>query len=217
MKLVSLTKGEAGKPGAKIFMLASARGSNGKTFTAVNLATFLSKSHYKTLLVDLDLRRPSVRGYFPMQDWTGAIDDLVENTDEASFSKAITEVSPQLGIAVGAGTVKEPTEFLESQQMEAFLKTQKEKYDFIILDLPPTLGVVDAMMIAPMVDHIIFVAEHRGTHRADVDLARSILSEVHTPKMLAVINFVHREYTYYDTIRYYSHNQGHTDKKSGVA
>jgi len=199
MKVVALAKARD-EGGAKVLMMASARGSNGKTFTAVNLAVSLSKSQYKTLLVDLDLRRPAVRDYFPYQKWTGTIDVLGEKSEK---SELITEVNPFLGVAVGQGSVKEPTELLDSKLVEGFLAAQKKDHDYIIIDLPPILGVVDAMMVAPLVDHIIFITEHRKTHRADVDLAATILNEVHHTKILAVINFVHREYTYYETIRYY--------------
>ncbi|MBK9295053.1 MAG: AAA family ATPase [Oligoflexia bacterium] len=208
LKLEKLILNKPEKPATKnatVLMMTSPRGGNGKTFTAVNLSNVLAKGQYKTLLVDLDLRNPSVRDYYPNAKKDVTIDNLILNPAKIDKSKIVNNIGTNLDVAFGYGNVTNPAEKLDSSVVHNFIEQFRKEYDYIIIDAPPALGVIDSQMIIPNVDMVIFVTEHRRTHREDVHLAVHMLKDNHQKPLLAVINFVHREFTYYDTLRYYEY------------
>jgi succinoglycan biosynthesis transport protein ExoP len=218
MKLIAspqLTKDENSEK-AKAILMTSARGGNGKTFTAVNLATTLANGQYKVLLIDLDLRNPSVHTYYPNLKIKYFIDDILIHDGLLEKNKNIvTEISPNLHIIFGKGAVSNPAESLDSQRIKSMIESKMKDYDFVIFDMPPVLGLIDSLLIAPVADAIIFVAEHRKTYIDDLALAKKLLDEVTDLKMFAIINFVHREFTYYDNLRYYQYRGRMRNKTDG--
>jgi len=207
MKLIGIEKSlrPTSVKSATVFLMTSARGGNGKTFTAVNTAMTLSKAGYRTLLIDLDFRNPSVRDYYAELEKSGLIDNLALGKSNEKYEHTSTRINQHLEIAFGLGGVPDPAEILDSNIISEYLKYQRTQYDYIIVDAPPILGVIDSQLIAPFIDLIIFVIEHRKTHREDISLAVHMLKEIYSRPILAVINFVHREFTYYDTLRYYEY------------
>lgn len=199
MRLSTHVKHKPGMP-APIILVTSPRSGNGKTFTSVNLATTLSKAKLKTLLIDMDLRKPSTQKYFDAPERT--IEGLAADPNLADYSRITTTVNPYLDVIFGTHHIMHPPEFLETLTVPNFLAEMRKKYDFIIIDSAPILGIIDSSILARMVDHVLFVVEHRKTLREDLAMALHTLREVHHKPLLSILNCVHKEFGYYDN-KYY--------------
>ncbi len=141
--------------GIKVVMVTSAVPADGKTMTAVNLAYMLSASYKRrVLLVDADLRRPSI----------GVVDGAVRTPGlsealRAPGEKPITviELTPTLTLLPGGAADSDPTSGLTSPRMRLILEEAAERFDWVILDVPPLAPVSDASLLAEMVDGALFV------------------------------------------------------------
>jgi len=199
MRLSAYTKHKPGQE-ATLILVTSPRTANGKTFTSVNLATTLSKSKLKTLLIDMDLRKPSTQKYF--EPSSKSIEALARNTKNPDYSQIITPISPHLDVLFGTHHITHPPDFLETDVVPNMFAELKKQYDFIIIDSAPILGIIDSSIVAKMVDHVLFVVEHRKTLREDLMMALNTLREVHHKPLLSVLNCVNKEFGYYDN-KYY--------------
>ncbi|MEQ1876030.1 MAG: AAA family ATPase [Bdellovibrionia bacterium] len=199
MRLASHVKHRPGQP-APVLLVTSPRSGNGKTFTSVNLAMTLAKAKMKTLLVDMDLRKPSCQKYFDQVETT--IEGLAKDPKLKDFGKITTTINPYLDVVFGTHHIIHPPEFLEGESVPTFLSEMRQKYDFIIIDSAPILGIIDSSIMAKMVDHVLFVVEHRKTLREDLAMALHTLREVHHKPLLSILNCVHKEFGYYDN-KYY--------------
>ncbi len=180
----------------------------GKSTTSSNLAITLAQTGKKVLLIDADMRRPSIHRTFRVEKEPGLTNLL--------FGKATEEDTIQhtfinnLDI-IGSGKIPpNPSEILGSQQMRDFLNAQKEKYDMIIYDSPPILAVTDPAVISTLVDGVIMVVSAANT-RLDAFQESIELIEGVSGKILGIVlnNFDHQKayggyYGYYRS-RYYTY------------
>ena len=140
--------------------ITSAGPGQGKSLTSINLAISLAKStHHTVLLVDLDLRRPSIHQYFGYEPDKGIYDCLTEDLpiSEILFNPGIE----RLVIAPGKQSIYNSSEILASPKMSALVNEVKNRYRsrYIIFDLPPVLATDDAMAFSPFVDAMLLVVE----------------------------------------------------------
>lgn len=134
--------------------------NHGKSLTAINFAISLAKSsHHSVLLVDLDLRKPSVHRYFGYEPTQGIYDVL---TKDVPFENILFNPSiERLVIAPGGESIYNSSEVLASPNMARFVNELKHRYKsrYVIFDLPPVLATDDAMAFAPHVDAMLLVVE----------------------------------------------------------
>lgn len=138
--------------------------SEGKSLVASNLAIVTAQTGLRTLLVDADLRRPSVHKAFQLQSPVGLSAYLLEkvgNIDEIAHS---TEV-PNLDVVCCGAIPSQPSELIGSRRMAQFLKEVRAKYDRVILDCPPVSAVADPLVVASMSDGIVFVSKFNKIRR----------------------------------------------------
>jgi exopolysaccharide/PEP-CTERM locus tyrosine autokinase len=186
-------------------MVTGPQPNEGKTLTAINLAISLSHEVDKTvLLVDADLRYPSVHKYFGFPTGPGLVDYLAGNA-------AIPEllVHPQgldkLIIMPGGRAVAGAAELIGSPMMGKLVKELKHFYPdrYVIFDLPPVLSYADPLAFAPFVDGIIIVVEMGKTAREDIQKAVELFKGF--PILGLVLNKVDNRdrecyyYCYYDS------------------
>ena len=150
---------------------------DGKTLTAINLALSLAQELDKTvLLVDANLRDPSVHKYFGFVPEAGLSDHLVSNTpvDRILVNPGIDHFV----ILPGGRPIPNSTEMLGSQRMVRLVQELKERYPsrIVIFDLPPILSVADAVAFAPYVDAAVMVARENATKREELRRAASMLA-----------------------------------------
>lgn len=156
--------------------LVSASGNEGKTFMAVNFAVSVAMEFDQTaLLVDADLRNPSVHEYFGLPGAPGLSNFLVNHTplDHLLVNPGIE----RLVILPAGAPQANSAELLGSTQMAALVADIKSRYSdrIVVFDLPPVLKAADALAFAPLVDAFVLVAADGKTARDDLRRTRQLL------------------------------------------
>lgn len=146
----------AQKQGKKpcIIMVTSPNQREGKSLVASNLAYSLAKFDYKTLLVDMDVRRPALHRYFRLSNEIGSSDILYS---DSALKEVIQQTDlPNLSVIV-SGSISVPFKgmLLPEEKTKKILAQFKGEYDYVILDTPAFLGPADGIMLLPIVDWIL--------------------------------------------------------------
>jgi capsular exopolysaccharide synthesis family protein len=145
----------------KTLLMTSATSREGKSTTAMNLAAAYSNLG-KTLLLEVDLRQPSMAKTLNIKNTMG-LTDLIAGSikyDDPSFYK---DNNDQLTVITCGTLVRDPIELLSSEKFEQTLKLLEEHFEYIILDGPPTLPVSDSCILANKVDGVIFMVKAEDT------------------------------------------------------
>lgn len=157
-------------------VVTSAGAGEGKTTTAQNLAIALAQSGLRVCLVDADLRKPRITDNLGLDGTVGLTDVLAQ---EYSLEQVLLPWHRALLTVLPAGTSpSDPASLLGSQQMSALLDDLSGRYDFVILDTPPTLPVSDAGILAGMTDGALLVVRHGQTRKDHVLSAERALTAV---------------------------------------
>jgi polysaccharide biosynthesis transport protein len=186
-------------------LLTSALPGEGKTSLAASLAVFAVQIGHRTLLVDLDLRRPAVAREFGAKPET---DILAVLAGTVCFEDAIVQ-DPDTGVdllAAGADHAN-PITLLTSKRLMAVLHQARERYDFVIIDTPPVLGLPDVKALSAAADAIVFVVQWDRTKRDAAAAALKQLADMAGKVCGVVLNQVdmkkHASYAYEDAAQYY--------------
>ena len=166
-----------GRPPVKTVLVTSAGRGEGKTTTAANLAAALAQLGKEVVLISGDLRHPRVHTLFGVDNGRGLGQVL---TREIPLSEALSDSPIQHLRVLPSGPVTgilEPVELLQSNRMLEIL-VQCSAADFVLIDGAPILGIADSLVLAEMVDGIIFVADAQKGNRAAVSQARDQLRQV---------------------------------------
>lgn len=159
-------------------MVTSSLSWEGKTLTAMNLAVTLAQEYdYTVLLVDADLRRPSLHGYFNIKPEFGLADCL---TDEIDLGGALIKTGiGKLSFLPAGKKVSNPVELLSSQRMKELIVEMKARYPdrYIIIDTPPLLPFAETHAISCMVDGVLFVVKEGKTSLQSVSDSLGILQQ----------------------------------------
>ena len=194
----SLLLSSLGAP-PKVIMVTSARPQEGKTTTAINSAIVLAQKGVRVLLVDADLRRPSVHKTLGMGPRSGLSNVLTGN---ATLEQAIatSPILPNLFILAAGSPPPNPAELLASSNMKDVLGELRQQFDHVVIDTPPTLSVTDAVVLSPRVDAIILVIRSGQTTKQALRRARDILMQVNahvTGVLLNAVDLTSPDYYYY--------------------
>jgi capsular exopolysaccharide synthesis family protein len=152
----------------------------GKTLTAINLAISLAAEFDQTaLLVDADLRRPSVMGYFGLAPEPGLSEYLMWNTPIEDV--LINPGVPGFVLLPGGKPLVNSAEALGWHKMTDLVRELKERYPsrVVLFDLPPLLHTADVLAFAPAIDAVLLVVEEGQTTHADVKRAAELLTRTH--------------------------------------
>ncbi|MFT7260881.1 MAG: succinoglycan biosynthesis transport protein ExoP [Glaciecola sp.] len=186
----------------KTLLITSAKGSEGKSTVAMNLAVALSQLG-KTLLLEVDLRKPSLATNMKIKNKLG-LTDLIGGT-VTSTNDVLYKVNDDKLSVIACGTVaRNPLELLSSKKFENLFESFKNDFDYIIMDGPPTLPVSDSCMLANKVDGVIFVVKAKDTNIKDAKEAISRLRKLNANMVGAVLTMAEpREMSSYGD-HYYS-------------
>ena len=161
-----------GRRGYKSFVVSSTGANEGKTTVAVNLSLALAQNGYSVLLVDADLRKPSVLKNLGISNLSGnGIADVVNGAKNSSDAIKYIE-KYKMFVLAGDESITDPTEMLSNAKTGEFIAAAREKFDYIIIDTPPIGIVADAAICAKYTDSSIFVI------REDVFTVPAILEAV---------------------------------------
>lgn len=147
-------------------MITSSVLSEGKSFVAVNLATVLAQTNKKVLLVDADLRKPTLHSILNLENEEGLTSLLLEETLDADEVIQFDSASNLHFLPTGP-LPSNPSELLMSTQMQLLMKRLKWRYDFIIYDTPPA-SVTDSSVLASDTDGVLLVVRHDYTKKDEV-------------------------------------------------
>ena len=144
-------------------MVSSSVPAEGKTTAAINLAVSLADAGAKVLLIDADLRRPSVSEYLGLEGRVGLTTVLI---GKARVEDVVQKWADTTLDVLPAGQVPpNPSELLGSPAMNALLKATTNSYDMVLIDSPPVLPVTDAAVLGRQVDGALIVAGMDRIHR----------------------------------------------------
>jgi capsular exopolysaccharide synthesis family protein len=150
-------------------MVASAQTAEGKTLTAVNLALTLSESYKRrVLLIDADLRRPTVGKVFNVPAATGLSECLKSPELQAL---RITNVTDSLGLLLAGAPDQDPMSGLTSGRMQEIIEQAAAGFDWVLIDTPPVGLLTDAHLLSAMVDAAILVIDAGRTQHAVIQRA----------------------------------------------
>ncbi len=156
--------------GHNTLMITGPNPGEGKTLTAINLAiTFSQEVGQSVILVDMDLRFPSISHYFGLPTGPGLVDYL---TDGIPLTQILVHPDGfgKLVLLPGGKPVAQAAELIGSPDMAALVQELKQFYPdrWVLFDLPPLLSVADALAFAPLVDGIVVVVEAGKTSKEDI-------------------------------------------------
>jgi capsular exopolysaccharide synthesis family protein len=161
----------------QILVVTSSTPSEGKTITSLNLAMAVvqSRSTFKVLLIDADMRRGRVARYLGVEPSAGLSDYL---TNEAKLEDVLFNVDvPNLSFMAAGSYPPHPVNLLDSKRMKDLLSTLRERYDLIIIDTPPIISVTDAGILGAISDGVLMVIRAGRTQRGIVRHAEQLLNQ----------------------------------------
>jgi capsular exopolysaccharide synthesis family protein len=191
----------------KRLLITSAQPSEGKTVTAINLATAIAQSEYKVLLIDADLRKPRIYKALGLTNSKGLSTYLAGASDMNIIQPGHV---PNLSVIPSGPVPPNPSELLSSNRLNFMIRALSDEYDFIIFDTAPILSVTDALILSKALDGTVLVAKAGKTVYDDVKRALKSLRDLNAPMLGVVINsFDTRKNEYY--YKYY--NYYYSDEK----
>jgi exopolysaccharide transport family protein len=192
----------------KTILITSALPREGKTTTSVNTAIVLAQKGTRVLLIDADLRRPSIHKALGMGPRIGLSNVL---TGGATLQQATVRstILPNLFILPAGTPPPNPAELLASAPMFDLLAEVREQYDHIVVDTPPTLSVTDAVVLSTRADSVVLVIRSAQTTKPALRRARDILAQVNARVAGVLLNAVNLDspdyYYYYEYQGKYGH------------
>ncbi len=189
-------------------MVTSAAPGEGKTTTAANLAAVHASQGKRTLLIDGDLRRPSVHRNFNLPSVVGLFNVLMGEIPWREALLAVEEI-PNLSI-LPAGPPTRRASDLVGRSLSELIEEASGEFDLIVLDAPPLLGFAEPLQMATAVDGVVIVARAGQTTRRSVSSVLTLLTRLRVKVIGLVLNEVHKElsdsYYYYGYYRSYYHS-----------
>lgn len=174
----------------RITLFSSALPGEGKTLVSSNFALAAAHQGKRTLLIDLDLRKPAVHKIFGLKrdSHTNGVTEVL--TGNASFQDAIlTDTgAPHFHLMLAGKQAPNPGELLNASSLEDFLRTACEAYDIVVIDSAPLLAVPDTRIIAPLVDNFCLVVRAEYVPKGAVLRAISLLAQDHNSLSGLVFN-----------------------------
>jgi len=220
----SLLLSNLGSP-PRVIMVTSALPQEGKTTTSINTAVVLAQKGVRVLLIDADLRRPSIHKTLGMGPHSGLSNVLTGST---TLEEAITKTAilPNLYVLPAGTPPPNPAELLASSNMRDVLNQLREEFDHIVVDTPPSLSVTDAVVLSPRADAVVLVIRSGQTTKQALRRSREVLTQVNAKVVGVLLNAVDLSspdyYYYYEYQGKYAHyyrdgdSSGHDQEEDGM-
>ena len=186
----------------QVVMTTSANPGDGKSTTASNLGVVYAQAEKRTLIIDADLRKPTMHHFFMLSNRGGLTSVL---TNQSRFESVVRDTSiPNLQVLTSGPIPPNPSELLSSKRMQHMLQELREQYDLIIIDTPPTLAVADAQIVSTLTDGVLLVLSSGSTKRDLALKAKASLEHAKARILGVVLNNMDRKnadayYYYYGT------------------
>jgi succinoglycan biosynthesis transport protein ExoP len=209
---------QAGEP-PRTLLVTSAQSSEGKTTSSINLAASLASAGGRVVIIDADLRRPSVHKHFGLTSNSPGLVEVITGMAKVE-DVAIRDVVKRVTL-IPSGTIPpNPAELLGSLEMAGLIDELAQSFDYVIIDSPPILPVTDSVILSRYVDGVVLVVRGASTPRKVIKDAKDRLKVVGARFLGAILNDVDitsGDYYYYN--RYYHsyyHNEQDADAATGT-
>ena len=169
----------------QVLVVTSTQPKEGKSTTAGNLALSLAQDDKKVILVDCDLRRPSVHKKFFLSNTLGVTEVIL---GKKNIEEVVQKYNSNLDILTSGKIPPNPSEMLGSEQMTKFLMDLRDIYDYVILDTAPILAVTDSQILSTKADGVIFIVMAGKAKKDEILQAKSQLDKVKAPIIGSVLN-----------------------------
>jgi polysaccharide biosynthesis transport protein len=196
-----------GRP-PKTILVTSVRMGDGKTTTATNIAISLAQLGASVVVMDCDLRKPSIHGVFGIPQGPGLSTYLTRkgNLDEITRGGAADQLAGEnLNLIPAGPTPPNPSELLSSEGMKRLLEQLSDRYDHVVLDSPPLGSVTDPVVLSTLADGVILVVHGGRNSRQAVQRGCQELLSVGAKIFGIVLNNVDLRREGYDDYHYYSY------------
>lgn len=202
----------------RVILFTSSISGEGKSFVSSNIAVSLALSGRKTIILELDLRKPKLTNIFKLDKSGPGLGDLLNG--EASKEEVIQQTNqhPNLYAMRAGGVVENPSELLESKRMSDLIDELRDEYDNILIDSPPLRLVTDAMILAPLSDMTMYLIRQGYTGKEELEFIRQLEDENLLPNLKLIFNGLDNDrygYGYNYDYSYYSGGSG-TDAKGHI-
>lgn len=183
----------------QVIMVTSANPGEGKSTSSANLAVVYAQAEKKVLLIDADLRKPTMHHYFMVSNRSGLTNVL---TQQLVLDAAIKDTSVEgLQVLPSGPTPPNPSELLSSQRMADLMRELRQRYDVIIVDTPPLMAVADAQIVSRLCDGSLLVMKSGFVKRDIAVKAKASLEHAKSRILGVVLNNMNRKtadsYYYY--------------------
>lgn len=181
----------------RVIVVTSSVPEEGKSTTSGNLAIALAQSGNSVLLVDCDMRKPSIHKKFKISNAAGTAELLLR---KKLFEEVANKYNENLTIITAGKIPPNPSEMLASRAMTAFIEEMKKEFKYIILDTPPLQAVTDAQVLSTKADGVLLVVRAGSTKREMVFNSVDLIKKVQGKVIGTVLNGVENKknnYYYY--------------------
>lgn len=184
----------------KTIVVTSSEPGEGKSTTSGNLALVLAQGESNVLLIDCDMRKPTIHKKFAISNTSG-LSDLLQCKSKMNLEKISYKYNNNLTIITSGKIPPNPSEMLASKAMSNFLEEMKSKFDYIILDTPPIHAVTDSQILARKVDGVLLVVRANKTKKDLVNNSINSIKNIKANFIGVVLNGVdssdNKYYQYY--------------------
>lgn len=198
----------------KIIAVTSSVPGEGKSTTACNYALSLAETGKRVLLIDCDLRKPTIHRKFKISNASGLTNILL---GEAAAESTICIARDSLSILTSGTLPPNPAEVVGSQRMKDFLHEMEKQYDYIVIDTPPLLAVADGQIISSISDGVLLIVESKKTPKDSVLKSKELLTNVNANILGIILNkceMSHKKGYGYGYGYYYGYGMEGSNKKS---
>lgn len=200
----------------RVTLFTSSIGSEGKSFVSSNLAVTLAYASRKTIILEMDLRKPKISGVFGLSPEHPGISDYLAETAHDVDKLIQPSGFPGLDV-LGCGPIQpNPSELLEKDKLDELINKLKETYDDIIIDSPPIHLVTDAYIISRTADAAVYMIRQGHTLKDELEFIDEVDKAARFPKFTLVFNGIKRDianYGYGYSNSYYASYNTYTDKE----
>jgi capsular exopolysaccharide synthesis family protein len=205
----------------RTLLVTSSLPSEGKTTTVVNMATVLSQTDSKVLVIDADMRRPRLHHLFDMENRAGLSSLLSSEITADELLSVVNRYGESNIYLLASGPIPpNPAELLGSEQMRNLIARASADFKYVIIDSPPIASFTDGVLISAIVDGVLLVVQGGKTSRQVVKRTRQMLQEIGAKVIGVVLNkidlrsqdyyYYHQDYKNY----YYSESNGNESAAS---
>ena len=185
----------------KTILVTSSDKNEGKTTTVSNLAVSFANLNKKILLIDCDLRNPSIHKMFRLNNIYGLTDILAK---DRAVDKCIQETELEnLYVLTAGSTPPNPAEILSSEKMKNLIEDLKNMYDYIFIDTPPIGLVTDAGVLSSFIDGVVLVVKSESVEKKYLEETKKKLDAVDARILGAILNSYKSEQKDYNYYSYY--------------